>query len=140
MNEALGLIKVNGLGDVVWDHGIVLPELGYAIYLNGELNGNVFAPQVTGQRDDRGGSPALSEQDDVSVISFLRGENTIMIGVQQSQDSLASLLPAAIFEYADVGSRRRAGANLLRKFDWAVMRIVILHETADEADKNVFRG
>ena len=34
VNDALGLIKIHGLRDVVGNNGIVLPHFGDAIYLN----------------------------------------------------------------------------------------------------------
>jgi len=36
VDEAMRLIKIDGLGDVVGNDGILLPEFGHAIHLDGE--------------------------------------------------------------------------------------------------------
>lgn len=61
VDNALGLIEVDGFNNIVGDDGVVLPEFGDAIDLDGELNGNAFASQIAGQRNGGCGSPALTE-------------------------------------------------------------------------------
>jgi len=43
VDDAMRLIKIDGLGDVVGNDGILLPELGDAIHLDGEQNRNALA-------------------------------------------------------------------------------------------------
>ena len=61
VDDALGLIEVDGLGDIVGDDGVVLPEFGHAIDLYGELNWNAFTLQVASQRNRGCGAPALTK-------------------------------------------------------------------------------
>ena len=43
VDDAMGLIEIDGLGDVVGNDGILLPEFGDAIHLDGEQNRNALA-------------------------------------------------------------------------------------------------
>ena len=43
VDDAMRLIEIDGLGDVVGNDGILLPEFGDAIHLDGEQNRNALA-------------------------------------------------------------------------------------------------
>lgn len=139
VDETVGLVEVDGLRDVVGDDGIVLPEFGDAINLNGEQDGDILAAQIAGQQDGGGCSPALSEQNDVSARFFLGGKCAVAILIEQMKDCGIGLLAAAILENANVGSVGKSLADATGDYNRAVMRIFVADKAADESDDNIFR-
>ena len=65
-DEALVLIEIGGVADVVGDGLVVAAGFGHAIYLDGENDGNAFGLELAGEGDDGAGSPAVAIEDDVS--------------------------------------------------------------------------
>ena len=140
VDDALRLIEVHSFGDVVWDDRIVLPDFGDAIHLHSEQDRHAFAPQITGQQDRSGCSPAVAEENDAGSSSFFRGKHAVVIGVQQSNDVVVSLLSSAVFENPDVGVFGNGSLNLPRELDGAVVRVVMADETTHETDHDVGRS
>lgn len=139
MDNPLSLVEVDGFGNIIRDDGIVLPEFGNAIYLNGKLNGDALALQVTSERYCGSGSPALAEENDAGTIFFLRGKNTVVIGIKQANDGFFRQFSAAVLENLNVSSRGSSAADMLSNFDWTVVRIVMPYETTNESDDDVLR-
>ncbi len=81
MDEALGLVKIHSLGNVLRNQRIVLPNLGDAIHLHGHQNWNILALQIASQQHGCRCSPAVTEQDDSSTGLFRRGKYAIMVGI-----------------------------------------------------------
>jgi hypothetical protein len=71
----------------------------------------------------------------VGATFFLRGENAIVIGVEQAKYGFTGLAPAAVFEDLNVSSPRRSLADMLRNLDWTVVGIIVPDEAADESDE-----
>lgn len=140
MDDAFGLVEVDGFGNVVWDDGVVLPQLGDAIDLNGEANGNTGAAQIAGKRHGCGRSPALAEEHDVGALSFVLRQDAVVIRVEQANDGLEGLFSATIFEDSNVSTGRDGLANSLGEQDGGVMGIIVIYESADESDDDVGWG
>jgi len=139
MDDAVGLIKVHGLGDIVWNDGIVLPNFGDAIDLHGEENRDALAAEVAGEQHGSRGSPAVAEQNDTGASFFFRGKNAIAIGIEQAEDSGVSLLPAAVLENLDISIFGNGSFDQFGELNWAVVRVVVGDETSDETDYDVGR-
>jgi len=140
MDDAVRLIKIHGLGDVVGDDGIVLPHFGNAIYLHRQQNRHAFPPQVARQQHRRGCSPTVAEENNASPRFFLGGKNAVVIRVQQVDDSIVGLFPVPIFKNPNVGGFWNSSPDLLREFDRAMVRIVMAYETTYETDYDVGRS
>jgi hypothetical protein len=139
VHDALGLIKVYGFGDVIWNDGIVLPQFGDAIHLHCEQNRHAFAAQVPGQCNNCRRSPTVAEEDDAGPSSFFRRQNAIVIGVEQSNDAIEGLSSMAIFKNADIGVFGDGSLDLPRELNRAVVRIVMVDESSDKADHDIGR-
>ena len=68
----MGLVEIDRLPYVGGNHGIVLSDLGHAIHLNGEQDGNTVALQLARQGYSFRCAPAMSEDDDAGLLFFFR--------------------------------------------------------------------
>jgi hypothetical protein len=76
----------------------------------------------------------MAEQDDAGLGSFVGAQDTIMIRIEEANDGAESSSATPIFEHLQVGIFGQPLARALSKLDRAVMRIVVVNESADEAD------
>src|ERR1700728_4530403 len=114
VHDALGLVKIHGFGDVIWNDGVVLPQFGDAIHLHGEQEGYAFAAQVPSQRDNRRRSPTVATPDDARSSFCFRGKNAVVIVIEQSNDAVEGLFSTAICKDPDVGVLGNGSLNLPR--------------------------
>jgi hypothetical protein len=70
MDDAAGLIEIDGFGDVVGNDRIVLPDLSYAIHLHRQKNRNALSAKIAGESYCGRSSPALAEENDVGASFF----------------------------------------------------------------------
>lgn len=140
VNQAMRLIEVDGLGYVVGNDRIVLPDFGDAIDLHGEQNGYTRLTKVASKRDGGGCSPTLTEQNDVGARFFVGGKNAVAVGIEQVKNRGVGAFAVAILEDSNVGSGRKVRTNAFGELNRAMMRIVMADETADEANDDVGSG
>jgi len=140
VNQAVRLIKVDGLGDIIGNDGIVLPDFSDAIDLHGQENGNASLAQVAGQQNGGGCSPALTEQNDVGAGFLGRGEEAVAVGIEQVKNRGVGAFAVAILEDSNIGSGRKVRTNAFSELNRAMMRIVMADKTSDKADNYVGSG
>ena len=102
----MGLVEVYGLGDIVWNHLVVLPGLGDTVNLYGQENGNSHASEISRQRDCGRCAPAVAEQNDSCLRFFQITQDAIMIAVEQPKDRLVCGLPVPVLEDLYRGTAR----------------------------------
>ena len=101
MDQAMRLIKVRRLGDVVGDDLVVLPGLFDAIDLYREQDGDFCTIQFAGQQDHGGSSPTVAEENDVGVRLFLIAKDAVVIAVQQAQNAFEGSFSMPVFKDLD---------------------------------------
>ena len=84
--RSIRLVEIYRLSDVGGNHSIVLADLGYAIHLNGEQDGDAFFFQFSRQRDRLRSAPAVAEYDDARAAFFFGGESSIVVQIQAPQN------------------------------------------------------
>jgi hypothetical protein len=139
VDEAVWLIEIYGLSDVIWNDRIVLPQLGYAIHLNREQDRNPFPSQIAGERHGRCRSPALAEQDYARPSLFFSGKNAVTVRVQQADNSVIGSFAAPVFKDPDESSLGYSLPDSLRELNRTVVRIIMTDEAAYEPDHNIRR-
>lgn len=112
MNPAVRLIKIRGLTDVGRNQAVVVERLGDAIHLDGERDGNAFAIEAAGERDDCRGSPTVAEEKNVSATFFVGGELAVVIQVEMLANHGVGFVLAAILVHAE---RNVAGVLLAQR-------------------------
>src|ERR1700676_3845866 len=137
MDEAVRLIKIHRLGDVIGDDGILLPKFCHAIYLNSKQNRNALATQVASQEDCRRGPPTLAEKNDAGSGFLFGGENAVAVCVEQLDDCVVGALSPPIFEDSHIRVLGKFRANSLCELNWAVVLIVVADEATHETDHDV---
>jgi hypothetical protein len=137
VDDAMGLIKIDGLGDIVGNNGIVLPDLGDAIHLHRQQNRYARSAQFASEQHCGRCSPALAEQDNSGAGFFFGGESAVAVGIEQPHDGIKGPLPAPVFENSDVSVFGNDGADSLRQPNRAVVRVVVADEAAHKTDDDV---
>ncbi len=74
--------------------------------------------------------------DDARLLFFLDRQGTRIVDIEKSQDLLVGFLPSPIFKDFHVNEERIILAETRSKPDFAVDRIVVFDETADESNNN----
>ena len=136
VEDAMRLVEVHRLRDVARNDGIVLPDLGDAVDLHGEQNGNPRLLQVASEQYGGCGSPTVAEDDNASPSFFFSGEATVVIDIEQAHDRIVGTLPAAVFKDGNVGVLGRGSLDSLGEANRAVVKIVVAYEAAHETDDN----
>lgn len=140
MHETVRLIKIHRLGDIRRDHGVVLPELGYAVDLYRQQNRNSNVVQVARQHDCGSASPALPEENNVRLTFLLWREISVVIAIENPKDRAICCLSPPILKNLYVGIVGISPADALRQTNRAMMRIVMAYEAADKANQNICRS
>jgi len=137
VDNACCLIKVHGLGDVVGNDGIVLPQFGDTIHLHRQQDRYTSATQIARQQHRRSCSPTVAKENNASSILLFGGEDTVVIGIEKSDNGIIGPFSAAILENPDIGALGSSLPDTLRELNGAVVRIVVTDEATHEADHNV---
>jgi len=140
VDDAVDLVKIYGFGDIVGNDGIVLPQFGDTIHLDGQENGYAFVAQIAGEQYGGGCSPTVAEEDDAGVSFFLGGKDAVVISVEQTNDGVIGLFSAAVFEDLNISALGEGLADALCELNRAVVRVIRTYETADEADHDIGRS
>ena len=72
VHDSVGLIKIYRLSYIGRDYLVILADLGDAIHLNGEQDGDAVFFQLSRQRYSLRSAPAMSKDDDAGIL-FLFG-------------------------------------------------------------------
>ena len=137
VNKAVRLIEVYGGSDIVGDGAVFLPELGDAINLDREQDGNSTAIQLTSKQDNGRGAPAVAVKNDVSLRFFGVGKSAVVIAIEQVKDGLIRQLSMTVLENANVGAFRSGALDALRDLDCPVVRVIVTNKAAHKADDDV---
>jgi hypothetical protein len=140
MDDSVGLIKIDGCRDIAGNDGVVLPDFGYAIDLDGEQNRDAGTLQIAGEQHGGGGSPTLTEKDDVGAGLFLGGKSSVAVGVEQLQNRVIGAPAAAVLEYAHISVAGKCSADSLGNQHRTMVLVIMADESADESDDNVGGG
>ncbi len=140
VDQAVRLIKIDGLGDVVGDDGILLPQFGNTIHLHRQQHRDTLAPQIAGQQDCRGSSPTVAEENYAGPSLLFAGKNSVVIRVQKSNDGIVGSLPPPVLEDTDKGLFGNSSLDLLRQLNRAVVRAVVSDEATHKTDHNAGRS
>lgn len=136
VDDAVRLVKIDGLRNIRGNHSIVLKGFGDAIDLHGEQDGYASAVQFSGQHDDGGSSPTLAKENDAGMSLFLIAQNAVVIGIEQVENRPVGRSAVTVFEDLDVRVFRSVMMHVLGEKYWAVMDVVMTNESADEADQD----
>ena len=139
VDNSMWLVQVDGRGNVPGNEFVVLPGLRHAIDLSGQQHGDTHAVEFSRQHDDGACTPALAEEHDVSRIFFLLAQHSVVIGVEQAKDRLERGFAMAVLENLDVGVLGGILLEAMSNLDWAMMRVGMTDETADETDQDIRR-
>ncbi len=134
------LIKIHGGGNVLWNEVIGLPGFRDAIHLDRQQHGNPNAIELASQQHYGGASPTVAKQDDAGVGLFLLAEGAIVIAVEQLKNGFVSILAMTILKDLDKSVRAERAPHALGQQNRLLVRIVVTHEAADEAHKDVGRS
>ena len=129
VNDTLTLIKINCLGDVSRNDGIVLPVFAHAVYLDCQRNRNAIVLQLPGKIDNGGSAPAMAEQYDWRPPCFVRRTNA----VQPIQGRNAGLFSLAVCEKLNPCAATICFLQTPGKLNFRMANVVFMYETADEA-------
>jgi hypothetical protein len=140
VNQSVGLIKVDRLGHVGGNNGIVLPRLGYAFHLHRQQYWNVIPLQFAGEHHRRRRTPTLTKKNDAGVLLFFPGKETVVIGVQEPQNGLEGCFSAPVLKHLDVRAGYRGVLQAFGELHRPVARIVVVNKAPDEADHDGGRG
>ena len=97
-DEALVLIKIRGVADVVGDGLVVAAGFGNAVDLDGEHDGNAFGLELAREGDHGARAPAVAVQNDVGGALLFCGERRGGFCAEQTHDESVRVVRAAIFE------------------------------------------
>ncbi len=81
----------------------------------------------------------MAEEHDVGAGPLIFRKDAIPVDVEQMHDGLEGILSVTVLENFHVGVFREAALDALRELHGAVMRIVVAHESAYEADHDTGR-
>lgn len=140
MKKAVQLIEVDGLGYIRRDARVSLSDLRYAIYKDGQQDGNLIVLKLPGHRDSLGRSPAMPVDNDARMLLFRRADDPIMIYVQLFQYLPKRLLPMRILKDLHVDSDRVVLPQMHGKLDLAMDGIVFLDVPSQKPDDDHRRG
>lgn len=96
--------------------------------------------QVASEQYGGGCSPTVAEDDNASPSFFFRGEVSVVIDIDQAHDRIVSTLPAAVFEYTDIGVFGSGALDSLGEANRAVAKVVVAYEATNETDHNAGRN
>src|ERR1700748_2644598 len=81
----------------------------------------------------------MSEEDDVRLGFLVFAEIAVMISVKQVQDDPVSVSAVAVFKNLHARIPGQVPLLALRQLHWALVLIVMAHESTDEAHQDVGR-
>lgn len=139
VDQAMGLVEVDGGGDVFGDDFVVLPRFRDAVDLNCQQDWNANSVQFAGEHDYGGGSPTVAEEDDAGLRFFLVAEDAVVVAVEFAEDCVVGGAAVAVLEDLDLGVGQ-GGAHVLSELYGAVVGVVVADEASGEADENVRGG
>src|ERR1700730_3754366 len=115
VQQAMRLIKIHCLGDVVGDDLVALPRFLDAVDLYRKQHGDSCSIQFTRQHDDGRSSPTVAEENDSRLRFFVIAEDTIVIAVEQAKNGFVGGSPVAGLKDLDDVACRKALPNSLRQ-------------------------
>src|ERR1700730_1480587 len=115
VEQAMRLIKVYGLGDIVGDDLVALPGLINAVDLYRKQHRDSCSIQFARQHDDGRSSPTVTEENDSRLRFFVIAEDTIVIAVEQAKNGFVGGSPVAGLKDLDDVACRKALPNSLRQ-------------------------
>src|SRR6202158_4915904 len=95
VQQAMRLIKVHRLGDIVGDDLIALPRFLDAVDLYCKQHRDSCSIQFARQHDDGRSSPTVAEENDARLRFFLLAEEAIGIAVEQAKNGFVGGSPVA---------------------------------------------
>ena len=139
MQNAMRLVKIGGLDDVVRNDPIVLPRLGNRVDLDSEEDRDFVSIEFAGQEYDCRSTPALAEQDDARAGFFFGAEIAVVIFVDEANDAVISRFSMTVLKHLYVGIFRGGLSDPLCQENWSVMGIVVADKAAYKANEDVRR-
>jgi hypothetical protein len=93
VEHAIELIKIDGLGDVGGDYGVIFADLGDAIYLDSEDYRNTVFFELTSKFDGFRGAPTVAKNNDTGVLFFLGDRVPSWLGCKKRRTAWWASLP-----------------------------------------------
>src|ERR1700687_5990064 len=137
VQQAMRLIKVHCLGDVVGDDLISLPRFLDAVDLHRKQHGDSCSIQFARQHDDGRSSPTVTEENDARLRLFLITEDAIVIAVEQAKNGVVGGSPVAVLKDLDYVSCRKVLSNSLGKPHRPVARTIVTLKAARKTDEDI---
>jgi hypothetical protein len=82
----------------------------------------------------------VPEKDDSSIPSFRVGQNAVVIGIEQPDNSTVSTLPVTVFKRLDGDARGIGFAEPLSQLDGPVTGIIVADKSTNKTNNDVGRG
>src|SRR5215469_15481120 len=95
VKQSTGLIKIHRLLNVRRNDAIVAGPFIDAVQLNGHQYRNAALIELIRELDHSRSTPAVSQQNDASILFLSGGELTIAVRIQPAHNLLVRLFPAA---------------------------------------------
>src|SRR6266478_3407428 len=99
MKRACRLIEIDCACHVRGDRRGPVTRFGNRVYLDGERHRNIHLPQLAGECDCLRSTPTMPVDDNGRSLFLGRGEDAIVIGIEQAHNLMESLSPMVIPEY-----------------------------------------
>src|ERR1700693_4349312 len=137
VQQAMRLIKVHCLGDIVGDDLIALPRFLDAVDLYRKQHRDSCSIQFARQHDDGRSSPTVAEENDARLRFFLIAEDAIVIAVEQAKNGVVGGFPVAVLKDLDYVACRKVLSNSLGKPDWPVAQTIVALKTSRKSDEDI---
>src|ERR1700686_2983727 len=137
VQQAVRLIKVHCLGDIVGDDLIALPGLLYAVDLDRKQHRDSCSIQFARQHDDGRSSPTVAEENDARLRFFLIAEDAIVIAVEQAKNGVVGGFPVAVLKDLDYVAWRKVPSNSWGKPHRPVAQTIVALKAARKTDEDI---
>jgi hypothetical protein len=107
--------------------------VGDAIHLDGEQHGNASLVQTPRQVNCLRGAPAMTVENDASVLLFFHREFSIAAAAQQIHDFLIGIFTIAIFKSFHIHADRIFLAQARGKAHFVMDHIIVPDKSPDKA-------
>ncbi len=134
VEQAVELVKVNGLSYVGRDAQISVSDFGDPVYEDGEQDGDFSVFELPRHGDRFRCSPTVSIEDDSRVLLFDRAYDSVVIDIQLVQDLPKSPLAMGVLKDLRIDTNRMVLSEVDRELDLAVDDVVFLDIPSQESN------